>query len=335
MKKRSLAILLTTVLSLSSFSVIAKADGTDVSLREQAGIVPGNILYSLDKLVEKVQLVFTFSDAGKAELLANLAQERLGESQILLDKGDTESEKETLEAADEAMDDAAEVAAKAAEETKDTDSESKITKVQKTLENLVKVDAQFQGVLDQIKTGTTDDIKEKIAEVLETVTDKNAARKLAVAEMVDARHALNTAREALNQAKVSGDKEAIAKAQEEYKTAQTTFQVAFNDKQAAVNKNGKGQKDFSKKNEKSETAATTATSTSTALDTVAKTAVDSTATQVTANTTENLTLQSSEDGNAKKSSELKNEKTTKKENNGVGNAYGKEKNADKANKDKK
>ncbi|MDF2699349.1 MAG: hypothetical protein K0Q49_905 [Haloplasmataceae bacterium] len=48
-----------------------------------AGLIPGNALYSIDKFLEKLNLKFTFSKERKAEKLAKIAEKRLAELDIL------------------------------------------------------------------------------------------------------------------------------------------------------------------------------------------------------------------------------------------------------------
>ena len=55
-------------------------DGTD---EEEAGVTPDSILYPLERLMESIQVILTFSADGKAELLVECSKERLAEAEIM------------------------------------------------------------------------------------------------------------------------------------------------------------------------------------------------------------------------------------------------------------
>jgi hypothetical protein len=61
-----------------------------VTTTQEAGITPDSALYSLDKLIEKIQLALISDAVKEAEALAKIAQERLAESNAMADKADIE-----------------------------------------------------------------------------------------------------------------------------------------------------------------------------------------------------------------------------------------------------
>jgi hypothetical protein len=70
---------------------------TTVNTEAEAGITPDSILYSLDKLMEEIQLALVTDAVKEAELLAKIAQERLAESNEMADEEEVELTQKALE----------------------------------------------------------------------------------------------------------------------------------------------------------------------------------------------------------------------------------------------
>ena len=68
---------------------------------EEDVVTPDSFLYSFKVFFEEVKLFFTFDDEKKAELLAQLASERLLEADFVAEKGDLELVKELIKAYEE------------------------------------------------------------------------------------------------------------------------------------------------------------------------------------------------------------------------------------------
>jgi hypothetical protein len=234
MGKRSLAFVLTTVLALSSLGLSTKADEITTSLKDKAGITPGSLLYPVDRVLETISLVFTFTDGSRIEKLMKFAEERVGESEVLIEKEMAEEAQKTIEVANELMEEAKETAEKAIEKSEKAEDVERLSKLDRTLQNLIKKSETVAAVLENLQEKTPEEIREALKEI----SEHNAARKVAVAVMVDARHALNDARRAYKNGEIS---------EVEYVKVQETFYEAFNAKKSIVNKNGKGLKDFDKK----------------------------------------------------------------------------------------
>lgn len=75
----------------------ASTTTTTTNTTEEPGITPDSILYSLDKLMEKIQLALITDAVEEAEALAKIAQERLAESNAMVDKEDIELSQKALE----------------------------------------------------------------------------------------------------------------------------------------------------------------------------------------------------------------------------------------------
>lgn len=229
-------------LVISSFGIGVKAEGETTSLKDKAGITPGSILYPADKILDEIKIALSFTDGSKIESITEVAEERLGESEVLQESGKTEDAAKVLAEANEKMERAAKRAKEVAIETKDIEEQDKLTKLEKTLESLAVKQATFEQVLKNLEGKSPEELKEKLQEVM----DKNAERKLAVASMVDSRQSLNDARKALKDAEKSGDAAKVESTKAAYEQAKTDFTESFNTKQQAVNKNEKGQKSVEK-----------------------------------------------------------------------------------------
>jgi hypothetical protein len=75
-----------TVLSLL---ILAFAGGSVFAASTDSA--PGDLLYPVKRTLEQIQMAFTFSDAGKAELHAMLASRRVEEIELIAPTGDTAS----------------------------------------------------------------------------------------------------------------------------------------------------------------------------------------------------------------------------------------------------
>ncbi|MGB7606418.1 MAG: DUF5667 domain-containing protein [Lutisporaceae bacterium] len=99
--KKILAIVI--ILSMA-LSVPIFADTTtpttivvETTTTQAPGITPDSILYSLDKLMERIQLVLITDAVKEAETLAKIAQERLAESNAMAEKSEIELTQKALE----------------------------------------------------------------------------------------------------------------------------------------------------------------------------------------------------------------------------------------------
>lgn len=93
MRKIKWIVLLLVFSLVVPTQVLASADNTSLP---KPGILPGNLFYGLDSLIEKIHVGITFNPLMKADLLNNIAGERLAESEALLKKEDLELGQKTL-----------------------------------------------------------------------------------------------------------------------------------------------------------------------------------------------------------------------------------------------
>ena len=81
------AVVVTAVLLVAGGSTVAAASTS----------MPGNPLYAVKLATEQVQMAFTFTDMGKAELYARLADKRVDEIVYLVESGDSAQVASTAE----------------------------------------------------------------------------------------------------------------------------------------------------------------------------------------------------------------------------------------------
>jgi hypothetical protein len=232
----------------------AQTADTTVSYKEEAGITPDSLLYTIDKAVDQLRILLAGSDEKKAEVIADIAQERLGESEVMTEAGKIELAKKAIEEYNAKITEAAQLLkdvvvnldAKAAATT-DADVEEADSKLEQSISNLEKAiqEAQTKSivVLDTLKEAAP---KEEAKEIEEMKEDQ-VAHKAVVANFVKERHEFNAAKKSLNMAKVglkkvekSGSEadvkaaqEKLASAQKDYVTAQTELHAAFQAKKVA------------------------------------------------------------------------------------------------------
>lgn len=201
---------------LLTFSVgIAKAN--DITLKDQAGITPDSILYPVDKAIDELSIALSFSDETKAEKIADVANERLGESEVMVEKGKQDLAEKTLKDYNQKMNEATQIAEKIIESAGDNADKEKIEKIKELQQKLEQKQQKSIEVLQKLQEKVNDNAKETITKIIEL----QIAQKEAVAILVQKRHELNeikqqyeAAKEELQKALESGDQEAIAKAQQ-------------------------------------------------------------------------------------------------------------------------
>lgn len=81
MRKKITALLITAFLTTSPFGTAFAAEAENVN--SVAGITPDSIFYSVERTVEKIQLVLTSDPVKTVTLLTDNAEERLAEAQVM------------------------------------------------------------------------------------------------------------------------------------------------------------------------------------------------------------------------------------------------------------
>jgi hypothetical protein len=253
---KKISILIASILVLGSFSTRAFAaeantqaiqtTEAEVSFKGDAGITPDSLLYTIDQAVDKLRVLFATSDEKEAIVTADIAQERLGESEVMAEKGEAELAEQALKEYNENITEAADKLQEAVnnkeaavEETADEKLEQSIADLEKAIQE---VQEKSLVVLDNLKEVIAKDSVDTVEKVIEEQTE----HKEAVAKFVAERHEFNAAKKELNMAKVTlkklekGGTEAEVKAaqdtltaaQKDYMTAKGELQAAFQAKKA-------------------------------------------------------------------------------------------------------
>ena len=86
----------TTPATTPATTTASVIEATAVAPVKEAGITPDSALYALDKLMERIQLSLITDAVKKAGILAEFAQERLAESNAMVDKANVELTQKAL-----------------------------------------------------------------------------------------------------------------------------------------------------------------------------------------------------------------------------------------------
>lgn len=188
-----------------------------ISLKDQAGITPDSILYPADKVIDAIQITLSFSDSAKASTLSDIAEEKLGESEIMVDKNN-----QSL--ANTAIDDYKNYMDRAESKIEDTLNNNKNTYNQDKLKNLEYVEDKIiikekksLYILTKLQNKVSGNAKTVLAKIIEIQTAKRNAILAVKKERVlyiNAKKQYNEAKIALEKAKKSGDETAIKAAED-------------------------------------------------------------------------------------------------------------------------
>lgn len=106
-----------------------------ISYADKAGITPDSILYPVDVALDDLKVFFTLGDENKVTALTDVAEERLGESEVMLEKGDEEKALELVEEYSQKMQQAYEIVEKVAQEN--LENQNKVESTNKDTSNEV------------------------------------------------------------------------------------------------------------------------------------------------------------------------------------------------------
>lgn len=243
---KKVAILVASILIAGNFGVKVFADEVTTSYKEQAGITPDSILYPIDTAVDNLRVTLTSSEEKEAALLTDIAEERLGESEVMAEENKIEEAEKALEDYNEKITEAADKLQEIVNTTDENVGEEEQAKIDELEKDIQEAQEDSLEILDDIQ----EKVGEENSEVVDKIIETQTAKKEAVAAFVKERHELNAARKNLKMAEVelkkiekSGDAEAAKKAeealvqyQEAYNQAKTELNTAFEKKQQAVKK---------------------------------------------------------------------------------------------------
>ena len=329
----------------------ALADTNTATLADKAGTTAENtILYPIDKALDNLKVSIASGDEKKAEALVEIAEERLGESEVLADKEKAELLNEALmeynDKIAEAQDKIDAVIDNVSNTSTTTDSAVKLDELEKLESVIINKQMNSIEVLKSIESKVSGNAKGTLSLVIEMQTRK----KEAIVEVAKEREILHqnkkTVKEAeknLEEAKKTGDEQAIKTAEETLVHAKLTLatqnekftQVVAAKKEAM--KGGVGQLKKEAKKEKTEEAANSSEDADTTTET--SPAVNNEVTSTTNTETSDATVTKDSTTNAalkeNKGQEIKtNKENSVKENKGHDMKADKENNSANENKDK-
>lgn len=251
---KKIAILVATVLVLGGISTrtyatevnteTKQAAETVASYKDEAGITPDSLLYTIDQAIDNLRVVLASNTEKKATVMAGIAEERLGESEVMAEKGDAELAEEALKEYNakitEASDKLQEVVNSTEVAAPVTTEENPNEKLEKSITDLEKAIQEVQEkslvVLDNLKQV----IPKESVETVKGVIEDQTTHKEAVAKFVAERHGFNAAKKTLNMANIalkkvekSGSEADIKAAQDKLTAAQSAYMLAKTDLNAA------------------------------------------------------------------------------------------------------
>jgi len=256
----------TQVMQTTQTVQVIQTEESAVSYKEAAGITPDNLLYIIDKAVDELRVILADTSEEKAAVNAEIAQERLGESEVMAEKGKVElalkaleeynkkiieaavklqevaanleaiveespqevAEENSAEAVEEGTGEAIEENTQEAVEENEDDKklEQSIAELEKVI---LEIQEQSLVVLDSLKGVVGEESVEDVEEVIE----EQKTHKEVVANFVKERHEFNAAKKTLNMARVAlkkvekhGSPEDVKDAQEKLSQAQKEYMIA-------------------------------------------------------------------------------------------------------------
>ncbi len=214
MKKLKLFVVALAMITAMGGNVLAEEN--KASLESSAGITPDNvILYPIDKALDNLKFKVT-SDAKEADVLVDIAEERLGESEVMTKEGKTELSEGALGEYNDKMEQALDNVKETIEKESDKASKEKLEELNKLQGKIKDRQKKSLEVLKSIEAKLPEKAKTTISKVIEMQEKKrDALEKIAVERGIlkESKTVVQQAREKLEEAKKSGDAEAIKAAE--------------------------------------------------------------------------------------------------------------------------
>jgi len=328
---RKIALFIAAVAVSLSLGGRAFADTNTATLADKAGITPDNtILYPIDKALDNLKINTASGDDKKAEALADVAEERLGESEVLADKEKTDLSTEALNEYNEKMTEAQDKVDDAIDKISDsaTDGTIKLEELEKLETTIANRQMKSIEVLKNIENKVSGNAKETLAQVIEMQTRKKEAIAAVAKEreiLLQSKQAVKEAQKKLDQAKKAGDEQVIKTAEDNLTQARLTLttqnekftQVVAAKKKAM--KGGVGQLKKESKKGQTEDATSSSNNTTSEDKSTSTETVPASTTNTDTNTTTSATTQATVTNDTKTDVKVKENKgqemKTNKENN--------------------
>ncbi|APM38929.1 DUF5667 domain-containing protein [Clostridium kluyveri] len=308
---KKITILAASVIMTLSIGGTTFAANT-ATLKDRAGITPDSILYPADKRVDSIKVTLCFSDETKADKLSQIAQERLGESEVMVSKNKKDLADTALNDYQSNMDAAENKIEDAINNNQTVDNQDKLKKLEYIESKITDKQKKSLDVLAALQNKVGDKAKDVVAKVIEMQTAKRDAILALKKERTvynNTKKQYNEAKAAIEKAKKSGDETTIKTAEDLLQQKQQALDIekqnltkAIETKKEAskisVGKLIKETKEQTKKdsqnNENTQTGETSTTTSTTTDTTTTDTTADSTVTNSTSVTSKNAKKQTSE-----------------------------------------
>jgi hypothetical protein len=183
-------------------------------IKQTAGILPGTILYRLERSIENLELAITTSEESLAALKAQFAEERAAEAAILTENGETEL-------ADDAAEEYMETIASAADHLNNAIEQK--DEATAAMNELMDAYAKSQSILQIVLDKAPESAKAVVQEALNNQDGAISAIQgfyAAKSAFFTAKQELEAAKKELEAARASGDEEAIEAAEAKVASAE-------------------------------------------------------------------------------------------------------------------
>lgn len=226
---KKIALFVTALAVSLSIGGRALADTNTATLADKAGITPDNtILYPIDKALDSLKINIASGDDKKAEALVDVAEERLGESEVLADKGNTDLSNQTLNEYTDKMSEAQDKIEDAIDTASNstTDSAVKLDELKKLETTIADKQMKSIEILKNVENKVSGNAKETLAQVIEMQTKKKEAIAAVINQrqtLLENKKAVKEAENKLEQAKKAGDEQTIKTAEATLIQAQLTL----------------------------------------------------------------------------------------------------------------
>lgn len=228
---KKIALFVTAIAVSLSLGGKALADTNTATFADKAGITPDNtILYHMDKVIDNLKISIASGDDKKAETLVDVAEERLGESEVMADKEKTDLSNQAFTEYTDKITEAQDKVADAIDKTSNSTTDSAIKSDE--LEGLETTIANRQiksiEVLKNIENKASGTFKGTLSLVIEMQTRKKEAIVAVAKErqiLLHYKKAVKEAEDNVSQAKKAGDEQAIKTAEDILTQAQQTLTI--------------------------------------------------------------------------------------------------------------
>ncbi|WP_406542552.1 DUF5667 domain-containing protein [Clostridium ljungdahlii] len=168
--KKVMILVTSIVVTMSLGSSVFAYDAA--TLTGQAGITPDSILYSADKAVDNLKVTLSSSEEDKANTLSEIAEERLGESEVMTSEDKQDLANTALTDYENTMNEAQTKIEDAVDKTQTSGDEDKLKDVENIESKIIDKQKNSLAVLSKLQDKLPDKAKATVAKVIEMQTAK-------------------------------------------------------------------------------------------------------------------------------------------------------------------